>query len=166
MENTISALVIGAGATAATDAWAAIRRKWFGIAAPNWGLVGRWIGHLPRGRFHHPSMAAAPALSGESVIGWVAHYAIGVAFAAALLSIWGREWIDAPTLGPALLVGISSVLAPFFILQPGMGAGIAASRTPRPGAARLQSLLTHVVFGLGLYAAGLVNRFLDIWSIS
>jgi hypothetical protein len=48
-------------------------------------------------------------------------------------------------------VGIGTVAAPFFLMQPGMGAGIAASRTPRPNAARLQSLLTHAVFGLGLY---------------
>ena len=58
-----------------------------------------------------------------------------------------------PTLGPALAVGIGTVAAPFFLMQPGMGAGIAASRTPRPNAARLQSLLTHAVFGLGLYVA-------------
>ena len=38
----------------------------------------------------------------------------------------------APTFLPALLVGIGTVAAPFFILQPGMGAGIAASRTPNP----------------------------------
>ena len=41
-------------------------------------------------------------------------------------------------------------------MQPGMGAGIAASRTPRPAAARVQSLLTHAIFGLGLYATDLV----------
>lgn len=166
MEYTISALVIGAGATAATDAWAMIRRRWFGVAAPNWGLVGRWIGHMPRGRFRHSSMTAAPAVGGERLIGWLAHYAIGVAFAVVLISIGGREWIDAPALGPALLVGTVSVLAPFFLMQPGMGAGVAASRTPRPAAARLQSLLTHVVFGLGLYASGLVNQSLNTWSMS
>jgi hypothetical protein len=143
-----------------------IRRKLFGVAAPNWGLVGRWIGHMPRGRFRHSSMATAAAVSGERLIGWLAHYAIGISFAAVLLSIWGREWIDAPAPGPALLVGAVSVLAPFLLMQPGMGAGIAASRTPRPAAARLQSLLTHMVFGLGLYAAGLFNRSLNSWSLS
>ena len=63
-----------------------------------------------------------------------------------------------PTIGPALLVGIGTVAAPFLVMQPGMGAGIAASRTPRPAAARLQSLVTHTIFGLGLYAAGWVAR--------
>jgi len=92
----------------------------------------------------------------EREIGWTAEYLTGIAFAAVLLAIWGLEWVRQPTLGPALIVGIGSVAAPFLLMQPGMGAGIAASRTPRPGAARLQSLVTHAVFGLGLYAAASV----------
>jgi hypothetical protein len=64
-----------------------------------------------------------------------------------------------PTIGPALIVGVGSVAAPFLVMQPGMGAGIAASRTPRPSAARLQSLVTHAIFGVGLYGAGWVTRF-------
>ena len=36
--------------------------------------------------------------------------------------------------------------------------GMAASRTPAPNAARLQSLLTHAVFGLGLYLGGWVSH--------
>ena len=75
-------------------------------------------------------------------------------FAAALLAICGIAWLRQPTLGPALLVGIGTVAAPFLLMQPGMGAGIAGSRTPRPAATRLQSLVTHAVFGFGLYAAG------------
>jgi hypothetical protein len=54
-----------------------------------------------------------------------------------------------------VIVGVTTVAAPLFIMQPAMGAGIAASRTPRPGAARAQSLITHTVFGVGLYAAAI-----------
>ncbi|MBK6454194.1 MAG: DUF2938 family protein, partial [Proteobacteria bacterium] len=95
---------------------------------------------------------------GERVIGWVAHYVIGVAFAGLLLAVWGLAWVRHPTIGPALLVGIGTVAAPFLVMQPGMGVGVAASRTPRPAAARRQSLITHAIFGLGLYAAGWVAR--------
>ena len=63
-----------------------------------------------------------------------------------------------PTAGPALALGIATVVAPFFVLQPGMGAGIAASKTPNPNAVRLHSVLNHAVFGLGLYLAALVLR--------
>jgi hypothetical protein len=150
----VCALLIGAGATAVMDLWAIARKRLLGIPALDYGLVGRWLAYLARGRFRHQRIAATPAVRGERVIGWSAHYGIGVAFAAALLAVWGLEWARQPTLAPALMVGIGSVAAPFLILQPGMGAGIAASRTPRPAAARLQSVITHAVFGLGLYAAG------------
>ncbi|MCC6194030.1 MAG: DUF2938 family protein, partial [Burkholderiales bacterium] len=63
-------------------------------------------------------------------------------------------------IAPAMIVGIASVAAPFLVMQPGMGAGIAASRTPRPAAARVQSLLTHAIFGLGLWAAGSLTSLL------
>lgn len=166
MDILSSALIIGTGATAATDAWSLARSKWFGVPAPTWGLVGRWIAQMPQGRFRHQSIAAVPAARAEVLIGWIAHYLIGIVFAALLLAIGGRDWMADPTLAPALLFGIATVLAPFLILQPGMGAGIAASRTPRPSAARLQSLLTHTIFGLGLYAAGWINSSLNPWSLS
>lgn len=116
--------------------------------------LGRWLAHMLRGRFRHDRIAASPPVRGERAIGWTAHYAIGVTFAAALLAIWGLDWVRHPTIAPALIIGIGSVAAPFLLMQPGMGAGIAASRTPNPAAARFQSLVTHGMFGLGLYAAG------------
>ena len=101
-------------------------------------------------------------MPGEKAVGWLAHYLTGLAFAGILLAIEGQSWIHQPTLVPALLVGISTVAAPFLLMQPGMGAGIAACRMPAPNAARLQSLLTHAVFGLGLYLGGWVSHGLLI----
>jgi hypothetical protein len=160
MEFFASALVLGVGATLVMDLWAIVRRRTFGMAPPNYGLVGRWFAHLVRGRLHHASIAASPSVRGERAIGWIAHYCVGIAFAALLLAVWGPAWLRQPTLGPALLIGIGTVALPFFVMQPGMGAGVAASRTPRPNAARLQSVLTHTIFGLGLYAAGWLARLL------
>lgn len=151
-----AALLIGAGATAFMDLFAALRQRILGVPSLNYALVGRWIGHLRLGRFSHENIAAAPAIRGEAAIGWIAHYGIGIVFAALLLAIWGIEWARHPTPGPALLVGIATVAAPFLILQPGMGAGIAASRTPRPNVSRFRSLVTHMAFGVGLYVAALI----------
>ena len=158
MNNLIVALVIGIGATLLVDLWAIVRRRAFGIPPPDYALVGRWFAHMGRGRFRHESIAASAPARGERLIGWLAHYAIGVLFAALLLAVWGDGWALEPTIGPALIVGIGTVAAPFLLMQPGMGAGFAASRTPRPAAARLQSLVTHTIFGLGLYASGWVAR--------
>ncbi|MFO1362833.1 MAG: DUF2938 domain-containing protein [Burkholderiales bacterium] len=161
MDYAGSILFIGAGATLATDLWTMARARLFGVPAPDWGLVGRWFGHMARGRFRHERIAAARPVHGERLIGWTAHYLIGIAFAGALLAIWGFAWARQPTLAPALAVGFVTVAAPFLLMQPGMGAGVAARRTPRPNAARLQSLFTHAVFGLGLYAAAIVLNVLS-----
>lgn len=158
MTYLASAALIGAGATAVMDIWAIVRKQLFGIPSLDYALVGRWLAYLTRGRFRHTPIGASPPVKGERAIGWTAHYAIGIAFAAVLLAIWGLEWIHHPTPGPALVVGIASVAAPFLVMQPGMGAGIAASRTPRPNVARFHSLVTHGVFGFGLYAAGWALR--------
>ena len=158
MANTVDyltyAFLIGAGATLVMDLWTLIRKRLLGIPSLDYALVGRWLVHLTRGQFRHDSIAASPAVPGERLLGWTAHYAIGISFAAVLLAAWGLDWAQDPTIGPAMIVGLGSVAAPFLVMQPGMGAGIAASRTPRPNAARINSLITHGVFGLGLYAAG------------
>ena len=158
MDCLTSTVLIGVGATAVMDLWSIARKNLFGVALPNYGLVGRWLAHMPHGRFRHDSIAASPPIPGERLIGWSAHYLIGIAFAAILPGIWGQSWIERPSIGPALVVGIGTVAAPFLLMQPGMGAGIAASRTPRPAAARRQSLVTHAIFGLGLYASGWAVR--------
>ncbi|MDQ8731524.1 DUF2938 domain-containing protein [Bradyrhizobium sp. LHD-71] len=152
----MAALLIGGGATLFMDLWAALQKRLLGVPSLNYALVGRWIGHLCLGKFAHENIAAAPAIHGETALGWVAHYAIGIVFAAVLLAICGLEWAHSPTAGPALLVGIGSVAAPFLILQPGMGAGIAASKTSQPNVSRLRSLAAHTSFGIGLYVSALI----------
>jgi hypothetical protein len=154
MDLLVGSIFVGAGATLVIDAWAMARKRVFGIAAPDYGLVGRWIAHMARGRFRHHRISDSPPVQGERLIGWTTHYLVGIAFAGTLLGACGLTWLRNPTMAPALFVGVATVAAPFLVMQPGMGAGIAASRTPRPSAARLQSLLTHGIFGLGLYASG------------
>jgi len=156
MEIAICAVLIGIGATALIDLWALLLRRAFGVASLDYALAGRWLGHMPAGRFTHASIAAAPGIRGERLMGWGAHYAIGVLFAAMLLAACGLDWIRQPSPGPALVFGILTVAAPFFVMQPGMGIGIAASKTPKPGLARLRSLATHSIFGFGLYASAFV----------
>ena len=160
--NSIAAIVLtGAGATALTDLWSIVRQRLFGVAPPNFLLVGRWVAHLAHGRLHHDSIAASPAARNEHALGWASHYLIGMGFACILPALRGTEWFCNPTPGPALLVGIATVAAPLLVMQPAMGAGFFASRTARPASARIQSLLMHAVFGLGLYlAATLVSHFL------
>jgi hypothetical protein len=69
------------------DLWAIVLKRAFGIASLNYAMVGRWLGHFPRGHFVHKSIAAAAPVAGERALGWIAHYAIGVIFAFLLLAL-------------------------------------------------------------------------------
>ena len=144
-------LVIGIGGTAILDVWALILKAGFGIALPNWALVGRWFAHLGKGVLVHDDIAKAPAIANELSIGWLAHYAVGILYAAILIWFAGPAWLQSPTILPALLVGLVTVAAGWFILQPGMGAGIAASKRPNPWMVRMLNIVAHSLFGLGLY---------------
>jgi hypothetical protein len=162
IECLFRAVLIGSGATLFMDLVALTRNRLFDVALADYALVGRWLAYVSRGRFRHNPIAASPPVAGERFIGWTVHYVIGIAFAMMLLAVWGCAWSCHPTLTPALIVGIGSVAAPFLLMQPGMGLGVAASRTPRPAVARLRSLITHAIFGIGLYAAGVVTSGLSI----
>jgi hypothetical protein len=161
MNNLFLILLIGIGATAVMDLWGIVRKPLLGIPTPNYRMVGRWIAHMTHGQFRHNAIAASSPMRGEHVIGWTVHYLIGIAFAALLIGIWGDSWIRNPAIGPALAVGIGTVVAPFLLMQPGMGSGIAGSRTQHPASTRLQSLITHIVFGLGLYVSGWVLQLFN-----
>jgi hypothetical protein len=144
--------LIGAGGAASMDAWSWLLRRRFGIRGLDYAMLGRWIGHFRHRRFFHERIAAADPIRWERTLGWLAHYAIGIAFAVLLLAIWGLDWARSPTVVPPLLIGLGTIAAPWLVMQPGMGAGIAASRTPDPRTARLRNLGTHTVYGLGVFA--------------
>jgi hypothetical protein len=157
MEFLIRSLIIGTGATLLFDLWGRALHKGFGIALPNWGLIGRWFAYAARGRFRHDPIAASPPVAGELAIGWVLHYAIGILYGALVLAIWGTGWGRAPTPGPALIVGIVTVGAGWLILSPGMGNGLASSRSANPSLSRGLQLAAHAVFGLGMYLSALLG---------
>lgn len=156
LEFIVYSVLIGAGATVVMDLWAVFIKRCFGIPSLNYSMVGRWIGHIPKGKLTHTSILQAEPVKGETGIGWFAHYLIGIIFAGLLLLIYGLDWAKNPTFLPALIIGIVTLVAPFFIMQPGMGLGMAASKTPAPNTARLRSLITHTIYGIGLYLSALL----------
>lgn len=157
--NEITKLVVvGVGATAVMDAWSMFL-KVLGVPTLNYAFVGRWAGHLCQGRLAHISIAKSAPVQGELLLGWAIHYAVGIVFAALLVGIQGVAWLHDPTWLPAVIVGTATAVFPLFVMQPAMGAGFAASRTPTPLKNCLRSLATHAVFGGGLYlSAALINH--------
>ena len=150
-------IVIGVIATLATDLWQRLLQA-IGVPTGNWGLVGRWVAGFSRGVFVHRSIAATPKVRGEAAIGWAFHYAVGIAYAALYLAIMRLGFGSGPTLGSALAFAIALLVAPWFVMQPALGLGFMAARTPNPAAARAVSVSVHTVFGLGLYLGALAWR--------
>lgn len=150
----ISAILMGLGATLTFDLWGLFLKYAFKIAPSNICLVGRWLRTMPEGTFKHANIASSPPKSAECAVGWLGHYTIGITFATAFVALAGSHWLHYPTLIPAVLFGVITVLAPFCIMQPLFGLGLAASKTAKPRQARLRSLMNHAAFGVGLYFFG------------
>ncbi|KAB2308426.1 DUF2938 domain-containing protein [Betaproteobacteria bacterium SCN2] len=158
LQDIAHVALIGIGATAVMDAWLMFLKR-MGVQTLNFAFIGRWVGHLFRGRFAHAAIGKAPPIPGELALGWLTHYAVGIAFAGLLVGITGIGWTHNPSLLPAVLLGMGTVAAPLFVMQPAMGSGFAASRTPTPLKNCLRSVVNHSVFGLGLY----LTAFLAAW---
>jgi hypothetical protein len=153
--HILVAIAIGIGASFLMDVWNMFLKRAFGIPSLNYCLLGRWLLHMPGGTFRHARIADAPKKPFECTAGWMAHYSIGIVFALVFLALTSGEWLVSPTLLPALLFGVGTVVFPLFIMQPSLGLGIASSKTANPTQARLKSLATHTVFGIGMYVCGL-----------
>lgn len=150
IEDILRIILIGGGATLVMDLWLMILNQ-LGVQTLNFALIGRWLGHLFHGRVAHASISKATPIHHETLLGWMTHYAVGVSFAFLLIWFAGETWARAPTFGIGLGVGMGTVIFPLFIMQPAMGLGFAASKTPAPVKNCIRSLINHSVFGVGLF---------------
>lgn len=114
-------------------------------------MVGRWFGHMSRGIFVHRAISGASPIRNELAIGWIGHYMIGLSYGLAYLYIVQAILSAEPSFVSALSFGLATLFAPWLMMQPAMGAGVFASRTPRPAVTRLINLSMHAVFGASLY---------------
>lgn len=158
--DLIQAAFIGIGATATLDVWLLLLNR-VGVPTLPMALIGRWIGHAAQGRFSHTAIRQAPGIAGERALGWLFHYAVGAVFAGVFVGIAGPHWMQTPTPLVALAFGIATVALPLAVMQPAMGLGFAASKTPNPLLNRLRSVVNHAVFGLGLYVSAIAARVLS-----
>ena len=56
LENIARVAAIGAGATAIMDVWLLLLQR-LGVPSLNFAMIGRWVGHWPRGVFRHDAIA-------------------------------------------------------------------------------------------------------------
>lgn len=149
--HVMLAIAVGLGATLVMDLYAIVLKRVFNTPPPNYCLVGRWLCYMPEGIFRHGNIAATLPKPAECAVGWIAHYVTGVVYALLLVLLTTPRWLQDPTLLPAMVLGLVTVVVPLFVMQPAFGLGAAASKAPNPAQARLRSLMNHAIFGLGLY---------------
>ena len=152
----VSGILMGLVATILMDLWAVTLQRLAGVPTPNWSMVGRWCVEVSRGRVFHDDIASVEEVAGEKQIGWAFHYAVGIAYGIALALLMGAEWLAAPTFLPAWVFSILMLGFGWFLLQPGLGLGWAASRAPNPAKVRALGILAHTVFGIGLWLGALL----------
>lgn len=151
MDGWLEGGLIGVIATIVMDLWALVVKHVLHLPATNWALVGRWFGHMPSGKFVHRPIGTTAAVHGEFAFGWAAHYAIGIAYGVAYVLVAGSFSTGFPPLVDALLFSLALLIFPWLVMQPALGAGWFANRTPRPAVARLVSISMHTAFGIGIY---------------
>ncbi len=148
-------IIMGLAGTLAMDIWALVLER-FGQPRPNWAMPGRWLGHLFKGRVFHDSIGEAEPVANERALGWALHYGVGVIYGVVFLLIMGAGWLSNPTFLPLWIFSILTIAAGWFLLQPGMGLGWAASKTPDPWRVRKMGLAAHTVFAMGMFAGVLL----------
>ena len=145
--------LVGIGATALMDVWllAAVAPGGAHHRVRDGGPLGRTLRAWPSS----PTRRSRRPRRSRSNSAWagLTHYLIGIAYAALLVALQGAAWLEQPTALPALVFGVLTVAAPWFVMQPAMGAGVLALKTPTPLKNGLRNLANHAVFGAGLYVA-------------
>ncbi len=147
----IQSIVSGIVATVVLDVWQHILRLSAGIPVSNWAIVGRWFAYLPRGRFVHDGITQTPPYPNELAIGWVAHYLVGIAYGFIYVGLMVLALDTTPNLVNGLVFGAISTVVAWFVMMPGLGAGIFAHKTDAAIRSSSLAFAAHVVFGFGLF---------------
>lgn len=127
------------------------------------GGLGRWIGHMLRGRFTHEDITQAEPIPHEGGIGMATHYAIGLVLGAGYALLLRVPERRQNTLPRATAYGVATTVFPWFWMFPARGQGVMGLRE-RDLRVPAFALGTHVAYGLGLGIAlrvadsGLVSR--------
>lgn len=152
----IQSIISGIVATAILDLWQQLLRLSAGIPGSDWAIIGRWFAYLPRGRFVHTGITQTPPFPNELAIGWAAHYVVGIAYGFIYVTLIVLVLASTPNLVNGLVFGAVSTVVAWFIMMPGLGAGIFAHKTDTAVRSSILAFLAHVVFGLGLFLGATV----------
>lgn len=154
----IDGVFIGLVATVLVDVWAWILAYLFKLPTTNWAMVGRWVGHMPDSQFVHQSIADTLPVAGELIIGKALHYTTGLIYGVGYMLLVVEVLNQTPTLVTTMVYSLVLLIAPWFIMQPGLGLGMFANQAPKPWLIRGLSASVHIIFGIGLYVGWILVR--------
>lgn len=152
----IGGILIGIGGTVIMDVWAFILGMMPGQSKPSWKLVGRWFWHLRDGRIFHNDIAKSTPYKHEVALGWAGHYAVGILYGVIFALYGGSAWFAQPAFIPLWIFSILTVAAGWFLLQPGLGIGWAASKLANANQVRILNLVAHTFFAIGMYGTAVL----------
>ena len=155
-----NAIVSGIFATVVLDVWQRVLHAATGIPPTNWGIVGRWFAHMPRGRFMHDSIVEAAPVGNEAAIGWAMHYLIGIIYGLVYVGLITSVLSATPSLLNGFLFGAASVVIPWFLMMPALGVGVMGAKAPNPAVPRYTALAAHCIYGVALYAGSALHTAL------
>lgn len=153
-------IVVGVIATATLDIWQQIYRMLTGMPITNWAMIGRWAAYIPNGQFVQQNIGETPAVPNEKALGWIVHYAVGIGYAVVYLFLMWFIFQSPPDFISAMIFGAISVSVTWFMMEPILGAGMMASKTPKPPAVMTQDFTSHLSFGFGLFLGVVIFRAL------
>lgn len=185
------AICVGIAAMCVLDLWCMLARA-VGISVINWGMLGRWIFGLFRGRtnvcdschflaerqskprpagFAMHILCSGPKcremhspMRRELILGWTLHYVFGVGWALLLPLLWGQGYISNPTLAPAILVGFCmTTLVGQCIVLPALERKHVDRRRQAPMVHGLL-LSGNAIFAMALYTLARQAADYNLWS--
>jgi hypothetical protein len=155
MDLFIGAVVIGVVGTAVMDLGNLLSARSGRISRIDLRLLGRMARGWARGRFRYAHPSEMEKTEKEAVYGFLTHYSIGVGLAIPFLLGWKVLVGGPPSPAVAVLYGLATTVASWFLVYPSMGFGVLGLRASEGWKPALSSLLNHLFYGLGL-AAGLL----------
>lgn len=116
------------------------------------GGLGRWIGHMFKGRFTHEDIRRAAPVAHEAEIGMVAHYGIGLVLGVGYALLLRVPQPRRSSFPRAVEYGVATTVFPWFWMFPARGQGVMGLRDGDLRAP-VRALCAHVAYGAGLGVA-------------
>jgi len=121
-------------------------------------MIGRMSAGWSRGRFSYRHPGEMETVANEKLLGYVAHYGIGVGLA--FIYVFGWAVLVGGPASPAwaLVYGIATTAASLFLVYPAMGLGVCGRRSPAGIRAPLSPVANHLFFGIGMAVGVALSR--------